>query len=391
MASNGPLSINGGTYPPFGEITDDDHGSYVIIATWIFACISVLFVAVRVIVRVWLSRHVGRDIALIMAALLCSIGQSVAATEAVAYGLGRHLDALSNAQIRSYYRSILASEILSIFIFVLSKLSLVILVGRITPSNTMKAALNWFAIFTILWGLSDIFSVSFQCGFGVPMRALDDTCVNERALVVSHGIINILTDCVLMIFPVFAVWTVQIKTKQKLTVMGLFCTRLIVCVFIGIQLGSMESYLSGDDPTWYYLDPSIWNQIATHLSVITACVPSIKPFLTSLQSSLIDSGVPRNYTSNNFIELLPWGSSIKASTLKTFGGSGQRKFNSSAREIGLETTTHNEIEGGVDSEDSSTRGLTEGVIHRQREVDVVITDALDTPHGNEALKTDVIP
>ncbi|KAI1415380.1 hypothetical protein F5Y13DRAFT_187484 [Hypoxylon sp. FL1857] len=144
----------------------------------------------------------------------------------------------------------------------------------------------------------------------------------------------------------------------------------------------MELYLSGDDPTWYYLDPSVWNQIATHLSVITACVPSIKPFLASLQSSLIDSGVPRNYTSKNFIELLPWGSTIKASTLKTFGGSGPRKVNSSLRGMGLTTTTYNEIEGGNDGEWSSTRALTDGVIHQQREVDVVVTDAPEGSHGH---------
>ncbi|XXH00587.1 hypothetical protein Hte_006935 [Hypoxylon texense] len=157
-----------------------------------------------------------------------------------------------------------------------------------------------------------------------------------------------------------------------------------VCIFVGIQLGSMESYLSGEDPTWNYLSPSVWNQIATHLGVITACIPSIKPFLASLQSSLIDSGVPRNYSSRNFIELLPWASPVKAPTLKTFGGSGPRKFNPSLGRMGLTTTTQNEIEGGTDGEQSSTRALVDGVIHQQREVDVVITDAPNRRHEDEA-------
>lgn len=43
--------------------------------------------------------------------------------------------------------------------------------------------------------------------------------------------------------------------------------------------------------------------------------------------------------------------------------------------MGLTTTTHNEIEGGVTSDYSSTKGLTDSVIHQQREVDVVIAEA----------------
>ncbi|KAI0176026.1 hypothetical protein GGR52DRAFT_342075 [Hypoxylon sp. FL1284] len=387
MASIRPPSRNGGTYPPFGQISDDDHGSYAIIATWIFACISVLFVVVRVAVRVWVSRRAGQDMTLVIAAVSCSIGQSIATTRAVSYGLGRHLSTLSDAQIRSYYSSILASDILSTFVFVLSKLSLAVLLGRITPSSTMIVMLRFFTIFTILWGISDILSVSFQCGARVPMRVLNDKCVNERAIFLSHGVINIVTDSVLMLLPVFVVWTVQIPLKQKLTVLGLFWTRISVCVLVGIELGSMESYLSGNDPTCMSFLPvmsslakgikgTILIQVmATHLSVITACVPSIKPFLSSLQSSLIDSGVPRNYTSRNLIGLLPWAPNIKNSTLKTIGGSGPRRFSPSLRGMGLATTTYNEIEGGVKGEHSSTRGLVDGAIHQQREVDVVITDA----------------
>lgn len=74
MASNSADFSNGGTYPPFGVITDDDHGSYVIVGTWIFACISVLFVVVRVVLRTWTSRNFGWDNGLIVVALVLYSG-----------------------------------------------------------------------------------------------------------------------------------------------------------------------------------------------------------------------------------------------------------------------------------------------------------------------------
>ncbi|KAI0412581.1 hypothetical protein F5X98DRAFT_379624 [Xylaria grammica] len=174
--------INGGSYPPFGVITDVNHGSYIIIATWIFATISVLFVAVRVLLRAWRSRRFGLDNALIVGALVFAIGQSISASESVQYGLGQHFNVLSEDSIQSYYRAKLASDILSVFVFVLSKLSLIVLIANLSPSNTISLLVKCFTVVTILWGISNVLSSSLQCGASVPMRSRSETCVNEVSL-----------------------------------------------------------------------------------------------------------------------------------------------------------------------------------------------------------------
>lgn len=70
------------------------------------------------------------------------------------------------------------------------------------------------------------------------------------------------------------------------------------------------------------------------------------------------------------MELRPWKLSNKSS-----GGRSSRKLQSSLRGLGFTSTTHNEIEGGVASDEMSTKGLTDNVIHQQRDVDVVIAEA----------------
>ncbi|KAH9901902.1 hypothetical protein F4778DRAFT_781785 [Xylariomycetidae sp. FL2044] len=125
-----------------------------------------------------------------------------------------------------------------------------------------------------------------------------------------------------------------------------------------------------------YSYPLSMCRVATHLSIITACVPSIKPFLISLQSSPINSGVPRNYhASNSLTELRSW-----RSTLRTLTGPS-RKLHLSLRCAGLAVTTYKEIEGSADIEHASTRRLTDGVTHQQREVDVTISDAPESKLG----------
>jgi len=65
----------------------------------------------------------------------------------------------------------------------------------------------------------------------------------------------------------------------------------------------------------------------------------------------------------------PWRSSKKNSTKSS------RDTYLSLRDVGLTTTVHNKIEGGAAGDSASTKGLTESVIHQQRDVDVVIAEA----------------
>ncbi|KAK6951348.1 hypothetical protein Daesc_007882 [Daldinia eschscholtzii] len=219
MASNeNEFPIGGGTYPPFGVITDGNHGSYVIIATWILACISVLSVIVRIIVRTWRSQYFERDNGLLVVATNANWG-------------------------RTFRDKILlvSTEVLDLL--------------NIRSLNVMK-------------------------GITFPLRSGT-----------SKDTIRVTSGC-----------------------------------------GFLQE-----------------NRIAVHLSIITACIPSIKPFFDSIQSSLIDSGVPRNYTSGNTFELPPWRSATKSLSSRGF---------QSLRGIGLSTTTQIEIEGGVVGDSASTRGLT---------------------------------
>lgn len=66
------FKINGGTESPFGIVTENDHGSYVIITAWVFTCISVLFVGARTILRPQngIARHLEKGTILICVALV---------------------------------------------------------------------------------------------------------------------------------------------------------------------------------------------------------------------------------------------------------------------------------------------------------------------------------
>ncbi|KAI1268034.1 hypothetical protein F5Y18DRAFT_277060 [Xylariaceae sp. FL1019] len=362
LAFNAEFPLNGGTFPPFGVITNTDHGSYVVIVTWILGSISILFVAIRAALVTHRTRRFGLDNAPIIGGLVFCIGQSIAATLCVSYGLGRHLDTLSTDDIHSYYKAALAVSILSAVVFVLSKLSILVLIASITPSEITTAAVNYSSGFILLWGIANILSVSLRCAPHIPAMFEQQSCVDEKALFYSHDVINITTEVILLILPLTIVWGLQIRPQKKAVVLGLFWTRILVPVAIGFHLDALSRYLFKGDPTWNYLLPSLWNQVVVHTSIMTACIPAMKPFLDSLQSSLLDSGVPRHYVSSTSVELRLWNFSRKNERKTDWEGQD------SLRGIGL-STTRTVIEGGV-RDDSSTRALTSNGIYQQLDVEV---------------------
>ncbi len=110
---------NGGTYPPHGLITPDNHGPRVVVTTWIMMCLMCL----TLIARLGTRRDLGKGNVIITTAAvgcsdmerglyadistlkLVSIAQSVVTHIAVDYGLGRHRSSIGTSQYHIYSKA----------------------------------------------------------------------------------------------------------------------------------------------------------------------------------------------------------------------------------------------------------------------------------------------
>src|SRR5947209_20540729 len=57
-----------------------------------------------------------------------------------------------------------------------------------------------------------------------------------------------------------------------------------VATILSLTTSKPYFYSSPPDRPWYGVTPTIWSQIMLNLSLVTACVPSLKRFLADLQS-----------------------------------------------------------------------------------------------------------
>ncbi len=105
---------------------------------------------------------------------------------------------------------------LSIFF---AKLSILLLFLRIfVPPGTQKGRIfyaTWFVIwFNLLYCIALVLVVLTECVNKHAPRGA--TCINSYLLLVTASIINVLSDLVMLVIPIYAVWHLQMAKKRKL-------------------------------------------------------------------------------------------------------------------------------------------------------------------------------
>ena len=166
---------------------------------------------------------------------------------AVHDGLGKHTALISAAQVTKYFKvrcipsanalilvlllmiqtqDTYASRILAVTSMGSAKLSVTFLYERLDFYLSWRASLIPFSS-TGGWILFSLFAITFQCHLPSPWLISSSHCPAGPSLTIAVAVFNCLSDTVLVIYPVPALWGLRLPTSARLTVIGLFSTRLL--------------------------------------------------------------------------------------------------------------------------------------------------------------------
>ena len=118
-----------------------------------------------------------------------------------------------------------AFEILAQLAIICSKLSLILLYRRIFVGPIFKRVTWVIGTLVLVWHGAFVFAFIFQC---TPISTvwdvsnLNPTCVNRIKLWEAYAISDVLTDAMVLSMPIPAVWYLQMGTRQKWAVSGIF-------------------------------------------------------------------------------------------------------------------------------------------------------------------------
>ncbi|KAI4948088.1 hypothetical protein J4E91_006081 [Alternaria rosae] len=193
---------------------------------------------------------------------------------------------------------------------------------------------------------------------------------------------NILTDLALILFPVHVIMTLQMSMSKKITILTFFGARSLDIVASAVQMIFLHGFTS-PNPTKDLWKWTLVTQIIECITILTSCVPYLRPLLESVPSGLYGTDeIRRRGTTTEHGYSRTKSDSYQLSSVASKVGGGPRHSRKSQVESGglkrfLPMLSHNRT-----THANSASGIPGGPPRPDGEMDVEIT-AIYHKHGVE--------
>ncbi|CAF9942908.1 MAG: hypothetical protein ALECFALPRED_010215 [Alectoria fallacina] len=161
-----------------------------------------------------------------------------------------------------------------------TKASLLLLYYRLfSPSKRFRFAVRVGAVIVFCQWISLTCATIFQCR---PVAAFwnhtirDAKCINLPRFTIVGGVLNLLTDVLILCLPIPMVWGLNTTKTQKVTLTGIFLLGVLVCAISIIRISKLAS-VNYDDPTWRLVDVYLWTALEISVGIFSACLPTMRP------------------------------------------------------------------------------------------------------------------
>ncbi|KAL8832002.1 MAG: hypothetical protein Q9170_005064 [Blastenia crenularia] len=196
------------------------------IVTWLLQCISVLAILVKLGIKIKVIRDFTRDDFAILVTLILSTAQCIAASLQNGNGFGQRRDALTDTQVAAALKSQYAAQLLLILSLCGAKLSVAAFVRLLTPDKSDRRLILAFEAVIAAWTFCSFLVVAFECHVPATWNWLEEQCINRTSFWIAYGVLNILTDAILIIIP----FKIVIKLQTS------FRRRFVICFFFSLRL-----------------------------------------------------------------------------------------------------------------------------------------------------------
>ncbi|KAL9587326.1 MAG: hypothetical protein Q9203_003554 [Teloschistes exilis] len=271
-----------------------DIGGRLIGVSVAFLMLDIAFVALREIGRRRTSSIYGWDDYLIAPALAANVVLCIHGIVMVRVaGVGYHVSAAIKADpdvLIKWAKCIYALEFLYLPAVALPKLSLLSLYLRIFVKRCFKMStwavvvliiLNWVAF--LLASIFECWPVAYQWNKKIP----GGHCFDVQLFYRMVNIPNLVTDVAMLALPIPMVWQLQTSKSRKAGLMVVFLTGSVGMIASCVRLAIFSNSDAFKDNTWRSVTLVAWSIIEPSMYLIAACLPNLRPLVSSLSPKKI--------------------------------------------------------------------------------------------------------
>jgi len=122
------------------------------------------------------------------------------------------------------------------------------------------------------------------------------SCIEWTKVTVFSGVMNTVTDSVILFLPIFMLRKVRLPRWEKIGLVLVVMTGGFVLVISIIRLKTTVDMAPNPDITWEYVRNGIWWMIEMHIAIVCACLPVARAFLRKHFTSVV------GYNFNTFVQ-----------------------------------------------------------------------------------------
>ncbi|KAI9367089.1 hypothetical protein BJX61DRAFT_538346 [Aspergillus egyptiacus] len=252
-----------------------------------FAVLAVVAVFLRLLAHQLAHKKWTSSDWFIIAACIFSVGlQSVSITGVIQAGIGYgHVPEIMTTYglepITKLSKLIIPLQFTWVLSLSCTKISILLLYLRIFPVRWLVRS-AWATIGVIVaWAIATILAGCLICrpfAYNWDKTIPGATCGDQVASFTATGVINLVTDVIVLVLPMPSLSKLQMAMYKKVTLIAVFGLGLVTCIISALRI-SVLSTMDFNDITYTIPRANIFSGIEPCLAVILASVPMMRPLL----------------------------------------------------------------------------------------------------------------
>ncbi|OAL54612.1 hypothetical protein IQ07DRAFT_273661 [Pyrenochaeta sp. DS3sAY3a] len=272
------------------SINANNRGSAIDITVWI----CFILCALSIVAKVWTKlgrrgqkmhvRNLQLDDYLLMLSLLLLGAYSVAISQQVKAGLGKHLESLSSGDVTKYAKIEYASYFLYLATISLANATGVVFGLMLEPGPRLLRMLQGLIGWNFLWFMASTLATAFQCAPPTTWQSIHGQCFDRAVFWAIIDITNMTINVGLALVLCRIVIILHLS-RTRYFLLVLFSSRILLAIPTAFKVHFLlrDRHLDNHDPSSDSVDAVISSILVATTTIMATTMPFMNPVMGHLQ------------------------------------------------------------------------------------------------------------